>query len=100
MLNDVVLVSESLEELKTIIEELKGFLAAIGLDMNTDKAKIIIQENWNLIYHKTQLGEHNQSGEISRRIGLIWVALRKLRFILTNKDISVITWGLETMSEI
>lgn len=125
--DDIVLISENLDELESMIQELKTASAKIGLEMNINKTKILSPDSRQLkmgnqyieavdeyIYlgHKIKLGKDNQRAEIPRRIGMSWTAFRKLRFILTNKDVPinlktkvyntcvlpVTTYGLETMT--
>jgi hypothetical protein len=125
--DDIVIISEDLDQLKDMIKELQDASSKIGLEMNVDKTKILsptqekisinnknieVVNDYVYLGHKIKLGKENQTAELSRRIGLSWAAFGKLQHILKNKEVPislktkvydtcilpVTTYGLETMS--
>lgn len=124
--DDIILISNSSEQLKYMLEELHHASSGVGLQMNLTKTKIMSLEQIQIqienqtienvteyIYlgHKIQRGKENQAAEIPRRVGLSWAAFGKLGFILRSRDtpinlkrkvfescvLPVLTYGLETI---
>lgn len=125
--DDIVLISNNLEELREMLTELKTASEEIGLKMNMGKTKIMttneiapqvregnIEEVDEYIYlgHMIKLGKENQTAEVNRRVRMTWAATGKLGMILKNHNIPinlkrkvfnacilpVMTYGMETMT--
>ncbi|KAI8431595.1 hypothetical protein MSG28_016084 [Choristoneura fumiferana] len=100
--DDIVLMVESLEELKRMLDGLASASRRIGLGMNVDKTKIMVNDrvdlrpvivNGNLLEVVSeftylgqilQLGRNNFEKEAKRRIQLGWAAFGKLRQVFSS----------------
>lgn len=125
--DDIVVISNDINQLKDMLEELQETSKQIGLKMNLNKTKIMTSEETAItiegctlehveeyIYlgHAIRLGKQNQTNEISRRTRLSWAAFGRLGYILKSQSIPinlkrkvyeacilpVTTYGLETMT--
>lgn len=125
--DDIVLISDDIKEIESMLQELNEESQRVGLKMNISKTKIMSPVNaqiyidnsvienvkeYNYLGHVISLGRENQSREISRRIKLSWTAFGKLAHILRNNVIPinlrrkvfnacvlpVTTYGMETIA--
>ena len=101
--DDVVLMAETLEDLNTMLEDLRNPSQQVGLKMNLDKTKIMsnahvtpapvnvgnvtleVVDHYVYLGHTIQFGKSNFEKEISRRIQLGWAAYGKLRNIFASR---------------
>lgn len=102
--DDIVLISQSREELEEMITDLNRESQKVGLTMNLDKTKTMypgpeiqinvegtqIERVTEYIYlgQRIELGRSSEKQEIKRRIRAGWAAFGKLSFILKNNKIA------------
>lgn len=100
--DDIVLMAETMEDLNTMLEDLRSASQRVGLRMNMDKTKIMsnahvvpspvhvgnttleVVDHYVYLGQAVQLGRSNIEKEISRRIQLGWAAFGKLRKIFAS----------------
>lgn len=101
--DDVVITTDNLGEAQEMLEELRQATARVGLYINyhktqfmtnlvasgnlvTDEGDEIEQTHkYKYLGHEIQICRDNQTSEVTRRIGLGWVAFGKLRNALRGK---------------
>lgn len=89
--DDIVLISESPDELVEMLQEFNEVSKEVGLTMNLSKTKAMgtdakqifvdgqaIENVSEYLGHNIKLGRENQTAELRRRIGLSWAAFGKL----------------------
>ncbi|PZC75698.1 hypothetical protein B5X24_HaOG205730 [Helicoverpa armigera] len=121
--DDLVLISDNIDDMIIMIEELKTESLKAGLKMNFNKTKIMtniptqiqlpVEKVTEYIYlgHKITLGFENQTAEVERRIAKAWAAFGANKETLRSKlplhlkarvfeqcVMPVFTYGTETMS--
>lgn len=124
--DDLVLFSDNVPGMLSMIQDLKTESGKVGLKMNISKTKIMtnipgvdsyhmpVELVTSYIYlgHKITLGLGNQTAEVERRISQAWAAFGANNQILRNKKLSiklkakvfeecitpVFTYGAETMT--
>lgn len=122
--DDIVLISETLDEMLEMIQQLQEKSLEVGLKMNSNKTKIMttldteniqlpVEKVTDYIYlgHKITLGRENQTSEIERRITQAWVAFGKLNTTFRSQIpnslkkkvfdqcvLPVFTYGAETLT--
>lgn len=125
--DDIVLISEDIAEIESMLQELSRESGRVGLKMNYSKTKIMTSENaqifvdnviiqaveeYNYLGHIIKLGKDNRESEIKRRVQLSWAAFGKMSHILRDNTIPinlkrkvydtcilpVSTYGLETVA--
>lgn len=125
--DDIVIISNNLNELSDMLLELKVMSEKVGLTMNLNKTKVMTPEvtpvnignvtienvkEYVYLGHLIKLGKENQNAEVKRRIRMTWAASGKLSSVIKNNDIPinlkskvfntcilpVLTYGMETMA--
>jgi Reverse transcriptase (RNA-dependent DNA polymerase) len=125
--DDIVIISEDITEIQSMLQQLNQESKRAGLKMNYSKTKIMTSENarvvigtdiietvseYNYLGHIITLGKDNRDREIRRRIQLSWAAFAKVSHILRDHAtpinlkrkvydaciLPVSTYGLETVA--
>lgn len=122
--DDIVLISDSVDDMLKMLEDLRKESSRIGLKMNVGKTKIMtnipdsrrcdmpveVVDDYVYLGHKISLGYKNQTAEIDRIIAQAWSAFGANKAILRSKKIPqhlktrvfdqcvlpVFTYGMET----
>ena len=100
--DDIVVMAETTEELSTMLGDLSRASERVGLKMNMDKTKVMVNihvaptpikigdstlevvDDYVYLGQTVQLGRSNFEKEINRRIRLGWAAFRKLHGIFSS----------------
>lgn len=99
--DDIVVMAETLEDLSRMLDDLSRVSQQVGLKMNMDKTKVMLNshvvptpvkvgsstlevvDEYIYLGQKVQLGKSNFQKEVDRRIQLGWAAFGKLRSIFS-----------------
>lgn len=103
--DDIVIFSNTYEELHTMIEELEREGRKVGLEMNINKTKVMrvnmsekeilrvgdreIEEVEEFVYLGSLISKNDEWDEINRRVNLAWGSFSKYRHFLRNKNIKI-----------
>ena len=100
--DDIVVMAETMEDLSTMLDDLSRASGRVGLKMNMDKTKVMLNahvtptpikigdstlevvDDYVYLGQTVQLGRSNFEKEVNRRIRLGWAAFGKLRGIFSS----------------
>ena len=126
--DDIALLSDSLQDIKKMLEDLQEVCAQVGLKMNISKTKFMtnlvpsgniavgdceveLVDKYTYLGHEVRISRDNQTCELKRRITLSWAAYGKLgdvfksnlpiclkRKVFNQCILPVMTYGAETLT--
>lgn len=126
--DDIVLISDSVDKARKMLEHLHRTSRTVGLRINTSKTQfmtnLVVSDNFHVgvhnieqvtkykyLGHEIRLGRDNQTAEICRRVSLTWAAFGKLRDVFKSDIpvclkrrvfdqcvLPVMTYGAETLT--